>query len=129
MSAYCLLRGTLQIDENRSIEDLPDYGWRQIPSVIKTGTNGRAEFEFQWSYEGSEDVAAGDLEEDVGAIFPLLLDMKRFHDATFDFRIVVGPPHPNPFTIDAHLVAMIAALGGTITAMHDAPPDISNDAP
>jgi hypothetical protein len=31
-------------------------------------------------------------------------------------------PHPDLFRIAPHIVAMIAALGGTISAMHEQPP-------
>lgn len=118
MPAYCVLRGTLTIPPDQEIEHLAVYGWRRSPGIVRRNGDGTADFELQWSHEEAENVAEGDLVDDVAPIFPELLNLKTFHDATFDFQIVVGAPHPNPFRIDSHIVAMIAALGGTISAIH-----------
>ena len=122
MPTFCRLCGSLTIPPDQELDDLIDLKWRQGPSIIRRNADGSADFELRWSYEGSENVAEGDLEDDIAPIFPDLLELKRFHGATFDFQIVVGSPHPDLFRIAPHIVAMIAALGGTISATHDQTP-------
>jgi hypothetical protein len=121
-----MLRGTLIVPADQELDDLIDFKWRQGPTITRRNADGTADFQIRWSYEGSENVAEGDLEDDIAPIFPELLELKKFHGATFELQIVVGSPHPDLFRIAPHIVAMIAALGGTISATHEEPP-LDND--
>ncbi len=69
-----------------------------------------------FSYSGSENVAEGDFEDDIAPEFRALMRGKSYHSAEYEFHIVVGGLHADPFEIRPHVVAMIAALGGSVFA-------------
>jgi hypothetical protein len=85
MPTFCRLRGTLAIPLDQELGDLIDFSWRQGPTITRRNADGTADFELHWSYEGSESVAEGDLEDDIAPIFPELLELKSSHGATFVF--------------------------------------------
>ena len=92
--------GRIRFDEGELIEAEPGL-WRVV---------------VPFSYPGSENVAEGDLEDDIAPSFPALMSAKSIHDAAFEFHIVVGGAHADPFVLKPHIVAMIAALGGSLVA-------------
>lgn len=67
-----------------------------------------------FSYEGQENVADGDLEDDISPHFPDLMRAKSSSRAEIEFHIVVGGRHPDPFFLQHYTVAMIAALGAQL---------------
>jgi hypothetical protein len=67
-----------------------------------------------FSYEGAENVAEGDLEDDIAPAFPALMRAKSIYGAEYEFHVVVGGKHANPFGLRSHIIAMIAALGGSV---------------
>lgn len=69
-----------------------------------------------FSYSGSENVAEGDLEDDIAPEFRALMRAKNLRDAEFEFHIIVGGLHADPFQLRPHVVAMISALGGCVFA-------------
>ena len=79
-----------------------------------------------FSYSGSEDVAEGDLEDDIAPEFRALMRAKSLSSAEFEFHIVVGGLHADPFELRPHVVAMISALGGSIVA-HRSPEPQDNE--
>lgn len=92
--------GSIRFDEGELIEVEPG-SWRVV---------------VPFSYPGSEDVAEGDLEDDIAPSFPALMSAKSIYNAEFEFHIVVGGLHADPFALNPHIVAMIAALGGSVVA-------------
>lgn len=117
MENYCNLRGEIQIPEGDSFDSIIDNeALRRVITRIEDCGGGKWVIEIQWSCEGAENVADGDLEDDISPHFRELLELVNIFGAKFDFQIVVGEPHPDPFKIKPQTVAMIAVLGASISA-------------
>ncbi|YCM43287.1 hypothetical protein V2O64_18445 [Verrucomicrobiaceae bacterium 227] len=69
-----------------------------------------------FSYPDSENVAEGDLEEDIATEFRALMEAKNIYDVKYEFHVLAGGLHANPFCLRPHIVAMIAVLGGSVFA-------------
>lgn len=96
--------GGIRFDEDELIEVEPGSWSVDVP----------------FSYPGAENVAEGDLEDDIAPSFPALMSAKSIFDAVFEFHVIVGGLHANPFELKPHIVAMIAALGGSVI-VHQSP--------
>jgi hypothetical protein len=117
MENYCNLRGEFQIPEGDSFDSIIDNeALRRAITRVEDCGGGKFVIELQWSCEGEENVAEGDLEECVSPHFRELLELVNIFGAKFEFQIVVGGAHPNPFMIKPQTVAMIAVLGASIRA-------------
>ncbi len=74
------------------------------------------EVDVYFSYPDSENVAEGDLMEDIGQEFRALLWSKQAFGAEYEFHIIAGGLHADPFKLAPNTIAMIAILGGSIHA-------------
>lgn len=117
MANYCTLRGEFLLQDGDSFDSVIDNeALRRAITRTEDCGGGKWAIELQWSCEGQEDVAEGDLEDDISPHFRELLSLVNIYGAKFEFQIVVGEPHPDPFKIKPHTVAMIAVLGASISA-------------
>ena len=81
-----------------------------------------------FSYPDSENVAEGDFEDDIAPEFRALMQAKSFRSTEYEFHIVVGGLHADPFQIRPHVVAMIAVLGGSVFAHRSTVSQVKEDA-
>jgi hypothetical protein len=116
MSHKSTLRIYLAVSPDQNVADalkgLPKYCCESFQEHSKGFWNG----EFPISCPVAPNLAEGDFVDDVAPHFPHLLRLKTFYDAKFELQIAVGPPAPESFRIDSHLVALLAALGATVEA-------------
>jgi hypothetical protein len=117
MENYCTLRGEFDVRNGDSFDSIIDNEeLRRAITRTEDCGGGKWAIELQWSCEGQENLAEGDLEDDISPHFRELLSLVNIYGARFEFRIVVGEPHPDPFRIKPQTVAMIAVLGASISA-------------
>ena len=112
-ATHCFIRIHVEADDKFHADDaMGDLRYSQTDLIEHQ--LGIWSLEIPFSYGGQENVAAGDLEDDISPHFPELMRAKSIFRARIEFHIVVGGAHPNPFPLKAYTVAMIAALGAEL---------------
>ena len=105
----------LTLDEDDNIADVV----RELPAYAAStfertsGTNWYGEIPV--SCPVSPRLAEGDLIDDLSLHFPVLLKLKNFHSAEFELHIAIGDPAEDYFDLESYTVALLAALGSSIT--------------
>ena len=106
---------TLRLEDDETpgeaLSRLPGYS---VSSFERTA-NGEWEGDFVVSCAVAPEFAEGDFIEDFVPYFPVLLELQQDYKARFAFEIAVGKPAANEFKLSATSVALLAALGVTIT--------------
>ena len=117
---HCFVRVRLNATSQADAYDSISAAEFQLAVVdekrFKEVSPGVWQIDIFFSYPDSENVAEGDFEDDIAPEFRALMRAKSFNSAEYEFHIVVGGLHADPFHIRPHVVAMIAALGGSVYA-------------
>ncbi len=64
-------------------------------------------------------LAEGDFVGDLSPYFPSFLRLKQFYNASFTLQISVGDPAEDFFDLESYSVALLAALGASITIINN----------
>ncbi|MES2568498.1 MAG: hypothetical protein V4710_00410 [Verrucomicrobiota bacterium] len=106
---------TLRLDEGDNIgevvRDLPEYcssSFRRIDGGLWSG-------EFIVTCPEAPELAEGDFVDDLSPHFPALIRLKGIYEASYSLEIAVGSPASKSFFLHGHSVALLAALGASIT--------------
>jgi hypothetical protein len=116
---HCFVRARVTDTDQAGAFDAFDWDCQFLKfdqSAISEVTPRVWETDIQFSYPDSENVAEGDFEEDIATEFRALMEAKNIYDVEYEFHIVVGGLHANPFQIRPNIIAMIAVLGGSVWA-------------
>ena len=113
---------TLHLDADDSITEvaggLPDY----CSSTFHEAGSGIWRGEFIVSCPVAPELADGDFVDDFSPYFPALVRLKGLYDAEFVLEVAVGEPAANSFELRSFSVALLAALGASITVYDNSTP-------
>ena len=101
---------------------LPDYS----ASTFVQLSDGLWRGDFIISCPEAPELAEGDFIDDFAPYLKILLDLRTFHEAQYEFHIAVGSPAAASFDLDASSVALIAALGAPIRVNQNSPEKMQN---
>jgi hypothetical protein len=109
----------------QAVGDLPEY----CASTFAPAGNGLWNGEFIVTCPVAPALAEGDFEDDLSPHLRTLLELKRFYEAIYVLEIAVGAPAADTFELQSYSVALLAALGASITIYdQNAPEDFQRPA-
>jgi hypothetical protein len=107
----------ISIKEGESLDDAQSYIPRECEDTFKQVSATDWQGEFVVSCPTFPDASPGDFEEDLAPHLYDFLLLKKFYDASYELQIAVGAPGPDFFDLQPHSVALLAALGASITVV------------
>ncbi|HEY1053016.1 MAG TPA: hypothetical protein VGE39_24770 [Prosthecobacter sp.] len=108
---------------HKALHGLPEY---VIKSFVEHAP-GKWHGSFVVSCSEAPHLAEGDFADDLAPCFPVLLRLQRFHEATFELQVAVGPPGPEEFEFSSSMVALVAALGANLVITTSSNPRLQEE--